>query len=89
MLQINDLTYRLGERLLLDHASVSIPTGARVGVVGRNGTGKTTLFKIVCGELGTESGGIGLPRHGREPSGAPNPSSASPPPHRAETALSP
>ncbi|MBN8830159.1 MAG: hypothetical protein J0G94_05905 [Sphingomonadales bacterium] len=32
MLQINDLTYRLGERLLLDHATVSIPTGARVGM---------------------------------------------------------
>ncbi len=62
MLQINDLTYRLGERLLLDHATVSIPTGARVGMVGRNGTGKTTLFKIVCGELGTEGGSIGLPR---------------------------
>ncbi len=65
MLQINDLTYRLGERLLLDHATVSIPTGARVGVVGRNGTGKTTLFKIVCCELPTEGGSFSLPKQVR------------------------
>ena len=47
MLTINDITYRLGERLLLDHTGAAIPDGARVGFVGRNGTGKTTLFKII------------------------------------------
>ena len=62
MLQINDLTFRLGERLLLDHATVAIPAGARVGIVGRNGTGKTTLFRIVCGELAVEGGSTYLPR---------------------------
>ena len=31
MLHINDLTYRLGERMLIDHATVALPTGARVG----------------------------------------------------------
>ena len=58
MLHINDLTYRIGERLLIDHATVAIPTGARVGLVGRNGAGKTTLFRIVRGELSPETGAI-------------------------------
>ncbi|MGI6245064.1 MAG: ABC-F family ATP-binding cassette domain-containing protein [Pseudochelatococcus sp.] len=62
MLQINDLTYRLGERLILDHASAAIPGGARVGLVGRNGAGKTTLFKLLLGELASESGSVSLPR---------------------------
>lgn len=62
MLTINDITYRLGERLLLDHASAAIPDGARVGLVGRNGTGKTTLFRIITGELGTEGGSVSLPK---------------------------
>ncbi|MFC0218389.1 ABC-F family ATP-binding cassette domain-containing protein [Pseudochelatococcus lubricantis] len=62
MLQITDLTYRLGNRLILDHASAVIPTGARVGLVGRNGAGKTTLFKLLLGELVSESGSVSLPR---------------------------
>ncbi|MFL5161348.1 MAG: ABC-F family ATP-binding cassette domain-containing protein [Microvirga sp.] len=62
MLHVNDLTYRIGDRLILDHASFNLPTGAKVGLVGRNGAGKTTLFKIIQGELATESGGVALPR---------------------------
>ncbi|PWB83977.1 MAG: glycosyl transferase family 1 [Methylocystaceae bacterium] len=61
MLSINDLTYRLGERLLFDKAGVSLPTRARAGFVGRNGAGKTTLFRLVCGEIAPESGGVSLP----------------------------
>ncbi len=62
MLHVNDLTYRIGDRLILDHASFNLPSGAKVGLVGRNGAGKTTLFKIIQGDLATESGGITLPR---------------------------
>ncbi len=62
MLQINDLMYRLGDRLILDHADAAIPPGARVGLVGRNGAGKTTLFKLLLGELASESGSVSLPR---------------------------
>ena len=58
MLHINDLTYRLGERLLIDHATVALPTGARVGLVGRNGAGKTTLFRLIAEEISPESGAI-------------------------------
>jgi len=60
MLHINDLTYRLGPRLLFDKATVAIPDGARVGFVARNGTGKTTLFRLIRGEIGSEGGSITL-----------------------------
>jgi ATP-binding cassette, subfamily F, member 3 len=62
MLHINDLTYRLGPRVLFDKATVAIPTGARVGFVGRNGSGKTTLFRIIRGEVGSEGGSISIGR---------------------------
>jgi ATP-binding cassette, subfamily F, member 3 len=65
MLHVTDLTYRIGERVLLDRASFALPAGARVGLVGRNGTGKTTLFRIIQGELAPESGGLALPRNVR------------------------
>ena len=65
MLHINDLTYRIGERLLIDHASVALPTGARVGLVGRNGAGKTTLFRIVRGEISPETGGVATSKNAR------------------------
>jgi ATP-binding cassette subfamily F protein 3 len=63
MLHINDLTYRLGDRLLFDSATVALPPQGRVGFVGRNGTGKTTLFRMILGELGSESGSVTLGRN--------------------------
>ncbi len=65
MLQIQDITYRIGGRLLLDHASLTIPSGHHVGFVGRNGTGKSTLFKIILGELSAEGGTVNIPRNSR------------------------
>jgi ABC-type microcin C transport system duplicated ATPase subunit YejF len=41
MLTINDITVRLGGRTIIDRASASLPTGARVGLIGRNGAGKS------------------------------------------------
>src|SRR5215468_8519976 len=61
MLAINDISIRLAGRLLIDRSTVQIPPGARVGLVGRNGTGKSTLFHAIRGELATESGTIALP----------------------------
>jgi ATP-binding cassette subfamily F protein 3 len=58
MLFIQDLTYRIAGRTLLDKASVSIPAGHRVGLVGPNGTGKSTLFKLISGELHADGGEI-------------------------------
>src|ERR1700758_4188684 len=60
MLTITDLSVRLAGRLLIDQASVQIVPGARVGLVGRNGTGKSTLFRIIRGELASESGTISV-----------------------------
>jgi ATP-binding cassette subfamily F protein 3 len=62
MLQVTDLTYRLGPRLLFDSASVLLPERARVGFVGRNGAGKTTLFRLIAGEISSEGGTIYIPR---------------------------
>lgn len=60
MLTIQDLTYRVGGRTLLDKASLSIAAGQRVGLVGPNGVGKSTLFKLITGELIADAGEIGL-----------------------------
>jgi ATP-binding cassette subfamily F protein 3 len=61
MLSINEMSVRLAGRLLIDHATAQIVPGTRVGLVGRNGTGKSTLFKAIRGELPTESGTIAIP----------------------------
>src|SRR6516165_5941782 len=61
MLSISDISIRLAGRLLIDRSTVQIIPGARVGLVGRNGTGKSTLFKAIRGELATESGTIAIP----------------------------
>jgi len=61
MLSITDISIRLAGRLLIDQSSAQIVPGARVGLVGRNGTGKSTLFKAIRGELSVESGTITFP----------------------------
>jgi ATP-binding cassette subfamily F protein 3 len=61
MLTISDLSIRLAGRLLIDQSSVQITPGSRVGLVGRNGTGKSTLFKVIRGELAAEHGTVTLP----------------------------
>ena len=65
MLHLNDLTLRIEGRLLLEEASVGIPSGHKVGLVGRNGTGKTTLIKAITGEIAPDSGEITTPRNTR------------------------
>ena len=65
MLRLSDIRYSVEGRPLFDGASAVIPTGHKVGLVGRNGTGKTTLFKLIRGELALESGEITLPRGAR------------------------
>ena len=65
MLVLDDISIRVAGRLLLDGASVRIPAGARVGLVGRNGIGKTTLFRAITHELALEHGAIELPARAR------------------------
>jgi ATP-binding cassette subfamily F protein 3 len=65
MLILNDFSLRVAGRLLLDHASLALPAGTKAGLVGRNGTGKTTLFKAITGDISPETGSIGLPKNTR------------------------
>ena len=60
MLSLDNITYRIGGRTLLDKTSLSIPAGHRIGLVGPNGTGKSTLFKLIAGELELDEGEISL-----------------------------
>jgi len=61
MLSITDISVRLAGRLLIDRSSAQIVPGARVGFVGRNGVGKSTLFRAIRGDLPTETGTIAIP----------------------------
>ena len=65
MLQINDLTFDAWGRRFFDHASVSLPPGAKVGLIGRNGVGKSTLFKLILGHLHAGDDEISLPKTAR------------------------
>jgi ATP-binding cassette subfamily F protein 3 len=65
MLQIKDLVFDAWGRRFFDQATVSLPKDAKVGLVGRNGVGKSTLFKLILGQLVLGSGEIGLPRAAR------------------------
>ena len=65
MLQIKDLTFDAWGRRFFDEATVTLPQNAKVGLVGRNGIGKSTLFKLIMGELVPGGGDIGIPRNAR------------------------
>lgn len=60
MLHINDLTYRIEGRPLFEQATLAIDAGQKVGLVGRNGTGKSTLFRLIKGEISPDDGEISL-----------------------------
>ncbi len=65
MLVIDDITLRVAGKLLLEGASARIPDGARVGLVGRNGVGKTTLFRAIAGDMPLDHGELALPARAR------------------------
>ncbi|MEI6204355.1 MAG: ATP-binding cassette domain-containing protein, partial [Enhydrobacter sp.] len=60
MLSITDLSFRHGERVLFDRASVAFSDGWKVGLVGRNGAGKSTLLRLILKEYEADSGTINL-----------------------------
>src|SRR5947207_9685929 len=61
MIVIDDLSLRIGGKLLLENASCTIAAGSRVGLVGRNGAGKTSFFRALTGEINAERGEIAIP----------------------------
>lgn len=65
MLKISDISYSVEGRPLFEGASATIPTGHKVGLIGRNGAGKTTLFRLIRRELSLEGGSITLPQRAR------------------------
>ena len=62
MLTVSDLTLRRGPRALFTELSFSVFAGQRVGVIGANGVGKSSLFAAVQGELGVDAGDIAVQR---------------------------
>ncbi|MEO1019880.1 MAG: ATP-binding cassette domain-containing protein, partial [Pseudomonadota bacterium] len=62
MLALNNVTLRIAGRLLLDSVTMQVPAGSRVGLVGRNGTGKTSLLRLIAGELHPDAGDVSLSR---------------------------
>jgi ATP-binding cassette subfamily F protein 3 len=60
VIAINDLTFEIGSRALYDEANWHIKPGEKIGLIGANGTGKTTLLKIIVGDYSPTSGTISM-----------------------------
>ena len=60
MIAINNLTFEIGARALYDDANWHIKPGEKIGLIGANGTGKTTLLKIIVGDYTPTSGTISM-----------------------------
>ncbi|MFN4103879.1 MAG: ATP-binding cassette domain-containing protein, partial [Tepidimonas sp.] len=65
MITLRDVTLRRGAKVVLEGASVTIHPGEKVGLVGRNGAGKSSLFALWRGELHEDRGEVSLPAHWR------------------------
>ena len=65
MIDIQDITIRISGKVLLDKASAHISDNQKVGLVGANGCGKSTLFRALLGGLETETGSISLPERAK------------------------
>jgi ATP-binding cassette subfamily F protein 3 len=62
MISLQDISLRLGSQLLLDQVDLTIYAGQKVGIIGRNGTGKSSLFKLLMNELSADSGELDFPK---------------------------
>jgi len=65
MLNLNAITVRLGGRIILDRAAAALPPRSRVGLIGRNGAGKSTRMKVMIGQLDPDEGSCDMPRDTR------------------------
>ena len=63
MIELKNLTLQRGSKLLLDKANLTVSSQRRVGLVGRNGTGKSSLFALIKGEIAQDGGDVLLPAH--------------------------
>lgn len=62
MLNLTDITVRLGGRTIIDGATAKLPPKGRIGLIGRNGAGKTTLVKVIASQLEPDTGSVDMPR---------------------------
>lgn len=62
MLNLANITVRLGGRTIIDDATAQLPAGGRIGLIGRNGAGKTTLVKAITGQIEPDAGTLSMPR---------------------------
>ena len=63
MLQVNNLSLSFGGQKILDDISFNVHSGERIGLVGRNGSGKTSIFRLITGELHPDEGRIAIPKN--------------------------
>ena len=65
MLNLTDITVRLGGRTIIDGATARLPPRGRIGLIGRNGAGKSTIVRVIAGMLEADAGSVEMPRGSR------------------------
>ena len=63
MIEIKNLTLQRGLKVLLEQAALSLSPGRRVGLIGKNGSGKSSLFALLKGEITADKGDVSIPKH--------------------------
>ncbi|UOO83083.1 ATP-binding cassette domain-containing protein [Uruburuella testudinis] len=65
MIEIKNLTLQRGLKVLLNQADLTINPNQRVGLIGKNGSGKSSLFALIKGEISADGGDVQIPKHWR------------------------
>ncbi len=65
MIQLQNISLQRGPKFLLESADLTIYPGQKVGLIGGNGTGKSTLFQMLLGQLGSDTGTLDIPKQWR------------------------
>ena len=65
MISFENISFSVAGRTLVKNSTVNIPSGHKVGLVGKNGTGKTSLFRLIYGEITLDQGNLKLNKNAR------------------------